>query len=300
MKVGTFEHPKMVRLMGLLGVPLNHAGGVMERLWHWCSRYAPQGDLGKWTDAQVEESVAPELAFCTKKPSRSRVSLVDALVEAGFVDRAPEPWRLIVHDWHEHCEQRVRKYLQRNGLRFAVELMKEADKGGTVSGSCPDGVRTLSATCQDGVRPHARARHSHSHSHSHSQSDAHTSCPDTAQELLDALAAIPGYGPKMKGAAAEALAMDVVALAKELPVEVRDKAWGEFVTKSLEQGFPRPLCTLRTFLERGAPKNEGGGGGGRAGGYVATGPREQEGMVTAPDIEEGDAEARRKRREGKS
>lgn len=123
MKRGTPEHPKVKRLARLLKINRAWAIGLLEALWHWAGRFAPQGDIGRHEDAEIAEGV-----FWEKNP---RV-LIEALLTAGWLE-VHATHRLIIHDWHDHADDAVRKYLKRNNLEFQ-----------TVSRHSPDNVETVS------------------------------------------------------------------------------------------------------------------------------------------------------------
>jgi hypothetical protein len=108
MKRGTTEHPKMKRLAKSLRVNRAWAVGILESLWHWAGRFAPQGDIGRFTDDDIAEAV-----YWPKEPG----VLIESLVESGWVDR-DAAHRLLIHGWEEHAEESVRKYLKRNSLPF--------------------------------------------------------------------------------------------------------------------------------------------------------------------------------------
>ena len=78
MKRGTPEHPKMLMLQALLGIEKFQAVGILECLWHWASRYAIQGDVGKWPN----KAIALGIGWNPDDADR----LVDALVQAGWLD----------------------------------------------------------------------------------------------------------------------------------------------------------------------------------------------------------------------
>jgi hypothetical protein len=116
LKRGTPAHPKVAHLARLLNIEIFGAVGILEMLWQFAARFCPQGDIGKHTDAAIARAVGWE------KRSGSRgvpteVRLTSALVDAGFLDRC-EFYRLVVHDWKDHCDQAVTKYLSRHGLDF--------------------------------------------------------------------------------------------------------------------------------------------------------------------------------------
>lgn len=108
MKRGTPRHPKVSHLCELLRVKTPAALGHLELLFHFTSEFAPQGDIGKFEDARIAA------ALCW--PGRPG-DLVAALLQSRWIDHHPEV-RLVVHDWHDHCDDAVRKRLNRAGLPF--------------------------------------------------------------------------------------------------------------------------------------------------------------------------------------
>lgn len=131
MKRGTPRHKKMHALAGALGVPLYGAVGIMEMLWHYTGMHTPEGDIGSVSDAEIANAVGWE-----KKPDR----LINALVQSNWVERH-ESYRLIIHDWPDHCEQSVKKWLDRNRKKVLPVYGQLADAVRTDDGQMPDGVR---------------------------------------------------------------------------------------------------------------------------------------------------------------
>lgn len=131
MKRGTPRHPKVQHLAELLGQSIPTAIGYLELLWHFTAEFAPQGDIGRYDDRRIEAALHWK---------GRRGSLVSALLQAGWVD-AGTPGdlspRLVTHDWTDHCEDSVRKRLQRNNLPFLTITQK-------VTGQCPEPTQTLS------------------------------------------------------------------------------------------------------------------------------------------------------------
>jgi len=117
MKRGTPDHPKTHGLAAALGVGVPQAVGHLEILWHWTAKFAPQGDVGRWADVDIERA-----AMWTGEPG----ALVRALVASRYLD-ACQQHRLVVHDWHEHADDGTKKALQRKGLKF---VRTTADNGG--------------------------------------------------------------------------------------------------------------------------------------------------------------------------
>lgn len=123
MKRGCPDHPKMGELAALLGIPKYAANGLVERLFHFAAQYAPQGNVGKHANSRLARALDwQQPAQDWRKDSRSvrrkdkkARKLVDALVAAGWLDRCPS-CRLYLHDWQQHRDNAVKKYLERNGL----------------------------------------------------------------------------------------------------------------------------------------------------------------------------------------
>lgn len=108
MKRGTPRHPKMYALAEALAIPLPFAVGILEMLWHHAGEVAQRGDIGSLPDRAIAEAVG-----WPKKPTL----LIDGLVSAKWLDRDADH-RLIIHDWPEHCEQSVIKWLEYNHKSF--------------------------------------------------------------------------------------------------------------------------------------------------------------------------------------
>ena len=115
MKRGGPQHPKTQRLALALDLPIYAAVGLLEMLWHFTAQYAPAGDLGKFSDQEIETHLRWQ-----GPPS----SLVPALVAARLVDPHPTH-RLVVHDWHDHADQAVQRVLSRRGESFVTNEKKK-------------------------------------------------------------------------------------------------------------------------------------------------------------------------------
>lgn len=113
MKRGTIQHPKMHHLAELLnpdGEPdIARAVGTLTALWEFTSQYAPQGDVGKFTDRHIERA-----CYWRGTPG----TLVALLVASGWLDNEAAH-RLVVHDWADHCEGIVHSLLARRHEFFA-------------------------------------------------------------------------------------------------------------------------------------------------------------------------------------
>lgn len=104
-----FTCPKIEELAELIGVPLPHALGICAMLWNFVADHAPDGAIGKHSDASIARSVR-----WTGSVSR----LVDSLVMVRLLDRDPK-YRLLVHDWSDHCPKYVRANLGKRRMNFA-------------------------------------------------------------------------------------------------------------------------------------------------------------------------------------
>lgn len=113
------RHKKMYGLAISLGIPLPQAVGIMEMLWLLGSISSPEGDIGSLPNAAIAEGVG-----WTKKPDL----LIDALLQNRWIDKS-QKHRLIIHDWPDHCEQSVKKWLDRNGKTFLPEYGQRIANG---------------------------------------------------------------------------------------------------------------------------------------------------------------------------
>lgn len=102
------NHPKFADLKVMLKRPKFAVLGCLEALWHFTAEYAPRGDVGRFSDAQIEAWVDWD-----GEPGE----LVRALVAARFLDVDVEH-RLAVHDWADYAPDYVKKRIKRQGLDF--------------------------------------------------------------------------------------------------------------------------------------------------------------------------------------
>ena len=138
MKRGTPRHPKVGDLMQALNIRCRAtAVGYLELLWHFTAEFAPQGDVGRYKVERIE-------AACDWSGKRGK--LVDAFTTSGWIDLQPL-YNLVVHDWHDHCDDATRKKLQRLGLPFLSLTEK-------VTGQCQNLSDTQdSFVCQPHAKP---------------------------------------------------------------------------------------------------------------------------------------------------
>jgi hypothetical protein len=108
MKRDAPNNSKMKRLCRLLDIPIYQAAGILELTWHLTAREARRGDLGKLDN----ETIALAIDY-----RGDENKLIDALVRTGWLDESAD-YRLVVHDWHEHADEAVKKRLTRSGQTF--------------------------------------------------------------------------------------------------------------------------------------------------------------------------------------
>lgn len=109
MKRGTLEHPKTLHLSALLELAPYAADGVMDSLAQWAAKYAPDGAVGKWSDSIIARGITWD-----GEPAK----LIAALVESCWLDADPD-YRLLIHDWPDHCDAGVHIFLARSRQFFA-------------------------------------------------------------------------------------------------------------------------------------------------------------------------------------
>ena len=107
---GTYTSPKIRRLAVVLSIPWPQAIGLAGLLWRFTAKHAPTGEIGRHDD----EDIATALEW----PGDSS-ELVAAFIRSRLLDPAPNPARLLVHDWPEHAPRYVRATLQRIGRDFS-------------------------------------------------------------------------------------------------------------------------------------------------------------------------------------
>jgi hypothetical protein len=79
-------------------------------LFDFTAEHASQGDIGKWTNGAIARA-------CDWDGDPDH--FVNSLVASGWVDEKTG-WRLLVHDWPDHCESWVKAKLAKLDLGFAA------------------------------------------------------------------------------------------------------------------------------------------------------------------------------------
>lgn len=78
MSVSRIINPKISALMAELRLPCYAAVGLLECLWDWSAKYAPNGVIGKYPD----ETIAAAVDW-----NRPATELISALIICGYVKR---------------------------------------------------------------------------------------------------------------------------------------------------------------------------------------------------------------------
>ena len=110
MKAGTTELFKFLKLQRRLGESKRGVVGLLDLLWLATAKNCPSGNIGQFDN----EEIAIMLDW-----GGDPDALVDALVDCKWVDRCDE-YRLVVHDWLDHCPMYVRGNLEKKRLRNAT------------------------------------------------------------------------------------------------------------------------------------------------------------------------------------
>jgi hypothetical protein len=127
-KRGTFDHPKTIRLARALDVETWAALGLLEALWHWTAKYAPDGHI----ETENWPALAEQIRF-----SRGSEQLRQVLIQCGWIDESKG--ETFVHDWPDHADDAAKKALTRAGTSFHCHYKRP-----TVSGRRRDNVGTVS------------------------------------------------------------------------------------------------------------------------------------------------------------
>ena len=110
MKRGTQSNSKFRALSRRLGNARDYTvSGILVNLWALCARETPRGDIGRLANTRIADGIDWD-----GDPD----DLIAALTETGWID-AHSVHRLVIHDWHEHAEDSIKKLLVRRKWTFA-------------------------------------------------------------------------------------------------------------------------------------------------------------------------------------
>lgn len=110
------NHPKRKMLSNLMKWDKYATIGKIHAFWWWCLEFAPSGDLSRWNDALLAESVGLN--------ADEGKAFVDAMVQSGWIDRDREKGVFRVHDWVEYAG----RYLRDSKFKHHPEKWKEVLK----------------------------------------------------------------------------------------------------------------------------------------------------------------------------
>lgn len=118
MKTQTPAKLKFARLKQRLKLPHFQIVGVLESLWLTTYVNAPDGNIGRLSNEEIAAAIEYD-----GDPDE----LVAALVATGWLD-AHERFRLIVHDWSEHCANHHRGAYAKHGKLFSDQVAAQETK----------------------------------------------------------------------------------------------------------------------------------------------------------------------------
>jgi len=117
------RHPKTKKLARLTGIALPAAIGHLFYLWWWAMDYAQDGDLTRYAVEEIAD------AALWNKDARK---LIDALVEAGFLDRDGD--NLGIHDWHKYAGKRLEQLARDRDRKRKSDTVPRSLPGGQPEG----------------------------------------------------------------------------------------------------------------------------------------------------------------------
>lgn len=142
MKHTTVNLIKFKRLQRKLKIPKYQAIGILEALWVSCYSNAQDGAIGRLSN----EDIAAEIEW-----EGDADLLINALRD-GWLDDAPMPMRLVIHDWSEHCASFLKGNFVNQKREFADKILKSrtivldhspAPRNGTIVGDYSGAVPNL-------------------------------------------------------------------------------------------------------------------------------------------------------------
>ena len=219
---GTYTSPKIRRLAVVLSIPWPQAIGLAGLLWRFTAKHAPTGEIGRHDD----EDIATALEW----PGDSS-ELVAAFVRSRLLDPAPNPVRLLVHDWPEHAPRYVRATLHRSGRDFSKiyssgeTWRKVENEATTVPTVVPTVVTTTDPTIVSTTVPTTYTS-SYTSASTYSSSNTRTSRKaEIKKEWTDAIWA--AWVPERKSGkkvAVAAIERSIRDLAKDEGIELKEAA----------------------------------------------------------------------------
>lgn len=118
MKMATTESIKFKKLKRTLKLKDWQVVGVLESLWMFACRNAPEGDVGRWSN----EDIAAAMEW-----DGDADELIAALVNERWLDESEEH-RLVIHDWADHAPNWLKNNLKSHGKEIANNGAMQAAK----------------------------------------------------------------------------------------------------------------------------------------------------------------------------
>ena len=129
MKSSTPELLKFQKLMRRLRESRRGTIGLLEGMWLAVGKNCPRGDIGRFSNEEIAIMVDWE-----GDPDE----LISALVECRWLDVC-DTYRLVVHDWEDHCPTYIKGGLAKRGEVIAIGATSEVQAE-------PESATTLACT----------------------------------------------------------------------------------------------------------------------------------------------------------
>ncbi len=143
-------HPKVTRLRTELSISRPAAVGHLHLLWHWVLEYAPDGDLSRYSAAEIAEAAEWQASAADE--------FVAALVACGWLDR-DDSGQLRVHGWQEYAGELLRRRSSSSAGASSAGASSAGASSAGASSSRPaqepagySGIRAMVRTVREGGR----------------------------------------------------------------------------------------------------------------------------------------------------
>lgn len=138
-----WRHPKTKKLARLLAVSVPTAVGHLHGLWYWALDFAQDGALGQYDPEELADA-----AMWEGDPRQ----FVEALVAAGYLDKAGESGALTLHDWYDYAGRLME---QREAKKEQNRLRKQRQRERQKAEACDNhaGVTAMSRGTDGSVTP---------------------------------------------------------------------------------------------------------------------------------------------------
>lgn len=147
MKAGTESKLKFMGLKRQLRLPFWQVVGILEAIWHTTLRNAPDGDIGRLSNEEIAAAIEWD---------GDADELIAALVKSRWLDTDVD-FRLIVHDWSEHCPNYLRGGYQNGKKKFADIVARERPPEPTVPKNDGAKLPSLDTNLATDLRPPSKA-----------------------------------------------------------------------------------------------------------------------------------------------